>query len=283
MPRQLDEEWLLKEAATEADRQTLRDILALRADTIRNNTFSVDEEIFNLKMDGKLLSIRQCAAPSSIEVYHEIFREDNHFLHGDFSPLDLRFVMDIGANEGFYALRVAMENPAALVLCVEPSPYAFEILTMNINKNSLTNIIALNAAASSDSKSIDMEFVRQINSIGGARLRDVSRPWLPESVIEKRTVQSFSIAQLSHQYDFPRIDILKIDVEGMEDEIIDSIAHMSDMIQRIVVERHSRELRDKVVETLTPLGFELVYEEDKEFKQYYGDLYFINQKTGGTA
>jgi FkbM family methyltransferase len=46
---------------------------------------------------------------------------------------------------------------------------------------------------------------------------------------------------------------------------------------RIVVERHSRALRDKVNGTLTVLGFDLVYEEDPAFEQYYGDMYFVRR------
>lgn len=282
MPRRLDEKWLLLQAGSVSDQQTVRNILKRRKKAIKDHLFYADEGVLSLRMGPHLLSMHEYAAPVSIEVYHEIFQENNHFLHDDFATTDLEFVMDIGANEGFYALRIALANPRARVICVEPNPYAFEILTMNISNNELINVVPIYAAASSDGRNLEMEFVRQISSIGGAKLRDVERSWLPEDAIGKIVVESVPIVSLAEQYAFPRIDLLKIDVEGMEDEIIEGIAPLANSIKRIVVERHSRKLRDTVTVILTGLGFELVYEEDPGFKQYYGDLYFLNKSMRAT-
>jgi FkbM family methyltransferase len=279
MPRQLDETWLLKRAANDNDRQTVRTILARRDRAVTEHIFYTEEGTLSLRLGPDLISMRECAAPASMEVYHEIFREDNHFLHGDFASPELEYVLDIGANEGYFALRVARANPGARILCVEPNPYAFEILSLNVGNNGLANVTPINAGASADGRDLEMEFVRQIHSIGGARLRDVERPWLPENVIEKRTVASIPITRLVEEHAFPRIDLLKIDVEGMEDEIVESIAPLAPMTARIVVERHSRALRDKVNGTLTGLGFDLVYEEDPGFEQYYGDMYFVRRRS----
>ncbi len=279
MPRQLDEAWLMQQAATDVDRQAVRIILDRRDRAITEHIFYDDEGMLSLRLGSDLITMRECAAPASIEVYHEIFREDNHFLHREFLSPELEYVLDIGANEGYFALRVARANPSARILCVEPNPYAFQVLKMNAGSNGLANVILVNAAASADGRDLEMEFVRQIHSIGGARLRDVERPWLPEKVIEKRTVASIPITRLVEEYAFPRIDLLKIDVEGMEDEIVKSIAPLAPVTERIVVERHSRVLRDRVNGTLTGMGFDLVYEEDPGFEQYYGDMYFVRRKT----
>lgn len=277
MPRQLDEQWLLQQTAGEADRQTMRGILGRREKAVTEHLFYTDEGVISLKLGSHFVSMHECAAPASIEVYHEIFHEDNHFLHPEFIKPKMQFVLDIGANEGFFALRIVRDNPGAQILCVEPNPYAFEILSMNIGSNGLANVVPVNAGASADGRDLQMEFVKQIHSIGGARLRDVERPWLPENVIEKRTVATIPITRLVEEYAFPRVDLLKIDVEGMEGEIVESIAPLAPAIARIVVERHSRELRDIVNEKLTHSGFDLVYEEDPGFAQYYGDMYFVRR------
>jgi len=282
MPRQLDKEWLLKQAATNTDREKILNILEMRDTAIKEHLFHTGDNVITLKLGRNMLSMRECAAPASIEVYHEIFRENNHFLHSNFSATDVGTVVDVGANEGFYALRVANINPSARIFCIEPNPLVFEILIQNVENNRLKNVTPVNMAISSDGKPVNMEFVPQIPSIGGAKLRDVDRSWLKDEVIHKQTVKSLTIEQIFAQYSLESVDILKIDVEGMEDEIVGSLAPVASKIQRIVIERHSKDLRNIVTDGMLHLGFELVYEEDPSFEQYYGDLYFLNSIVGTT-
>ena len=282
MPKQLDNEWLLKQAATDADRENVMKILEMREKAIRDHLFYIGDNVITLKLGTNLLSMRECAAPATIEIYQEIFREDNHFLHREFLASDVEFVMDIGANEGFYALRVAANNPSARIICVEPNPLAYEMLVQNIENNSLKNVVPINAAVSSDGRLVDMEFVSQVNSIGGAKLHDIERPWLREDIIDKKIVESITVEQLITRYGFPYIDILKIDVEGMEDEIVNSLMPVAGKIRKIVVERHSKNLRNTVTGELLQLGFELMFEEDPQFERYYGDLYFVNRALEAT-
>ena len=145
MAKQLDKEWFASQAATNADREKVTDILEMREKAIRDHLFYTGEKVISLKLGTNLISMRECAAPASIEVFYEIFRENDHFLHKDFFASDAEFVIDIGANEGFYALRVASNSPSAKILCLEPNPYAFEILLKNISNNGLKNIIPVNA------------------------------------------------------------------------------------------------------------------------------------------
>lgn len=96
-------------------------------------------------------------------------------------------------------------------------------------------------------------------------------------MINKQTVQLATIEQIFTLYSLTNVGILKIDVEGMEDEIVGSLTQpVAAKIRRIVIERHSKDLRNIVTDGLLRLGFELVYEEDPSFEQYYGDLYFVN-------
>ncbi len=277
MPKQLDNEWLLSQATTNEERETIKNILEIREKAIRDHSFCIGNNIITLNLSAGIISMRECAAPATIEVYHEIFRDDDHFLHKDFLRSDTECIIDIGANEGFYMLRVAKANPHARIICVEPNPFAFEILLKNIENNGLKNVFPINAAATSDGRPVDMEFVSQIPAIGGAKLRAVDRPWLRDDIIEKRTVPSVTVGQILAQYSVKNVDILKIDVEGMEDEIVKSLVPIASKIRRIVVERHSKELREIVTTELFQLGFELVFEEDQQFERYYGDLYFVNR------
>lgn len=282
MAKQLDKEWFAGQAATNADREKVMDILEMREKALRDHLFYTGENVITLKLGTNLISMRECAAPASIEVYYEIFKENDHFLHKDFFASDAKFVIDIGANEGFYALRVASTNPAAQIICVEPNPFAFEILLKNISNNGLINIVPINAAVSSNGRPINMEFVRQVPAIGGAKLRDIERSWLNDDIVDRQMVKSTTVEQIVAQHSLRCIDILKIDVEGMEDEIVKSLIPIVGKIRRIVVERHSKSLRNTVTDKLSWLGFELVFEEDPQLERYYGDLYFVNRALEAT-
>lgn len=282
MARNLDNEWLLSQAATSTERETVRSILEMREKLISQHDFHTGDKIITLKLCENIISMRECSAPASLEVYHEIFRENDHFLHKDFFLSDAECIIDVGANEGFYMLRIARLTPGTRIICIEPNPFAFEILMQNIQNNGVENVFPVNKAVTSDGRPIDMEFVSQIPAIGGAKLRDVDRPWLRDDIIEKKTVSSVTIEQIFAQYSVNNVDILKVDVEGMEDEIVRSLEPIASKIRRIVIERHSKDLRNVVTDKLQRLGFELVFEEDPHFERYYGDLYFINKATKAT-
>ncbi len=277
MPKKIDNKWFLNQASTKADRDTICRLLEMREKTIRDHNFCTNNDIITLKLGANIISVRECAASATIEVYYEIFKEDDHFLHDYFRISDAKCIIDIGANEGFYALRVANANPAARIICIEPNPFAFEMLLKNIENNILKNVFPVNAAATADGRMIDMEFVPQIPAIGGAKLHDVERPWLRDDIIKKQSIPSVTVEQVFAQYSIDDVDILKIDVEGMEDEIVKSLEPIASKIQKIVVERHSKDPRDIVTEELRRIGFTLVYEEDPNFERYYGDLYFVNK------
>ena len=128
MAKNLDNEWLLSQAATSAERETIRSILEMREKLISQHDFHTGNKIITLKLGENIISVRECSAPATLEVYHEIFRENDHFLHKDFLLSNAECIIDVGANEGFYMLRVAKANPAARIICIEPNPSAFEIL-----------------------------------------------------------------------------------------------------------------------------------------------------------
>ncbi len=86
---------------------------------------------------------------------------------------------------------------------------------------------------------------------------------------------AITLDTLFRELNISSIDILKIDVEGMEEEILNVSVPLLNNVNRIVPERHSRNLREAVVSLLRANNFKLVYEEDPLLERYYGDLYFI--------
>jgi len=273
----LDVKWLQEQAADEKSRRWISRIQDWRDFVLKNNEFVKGQNLFSVNLGKYQIWFRECSAFSSIEVYQEIFKGDDHFIVSEFSGKDAKLVVDVGANEGFYTLKVKENNPDCGIIAIEPNPYVFEILKRNVESNRLRNVTLINKAVGSSNGVMSLEIIREIGAIGARDIRLVDRPWMKDEFVEKISVDSIAPDTLCREYSISSIDILKIDVEGMEAEILSSSDALLKNVRRIVLERHSRELRDAVVALLQDNGFALVYEEDPSLEKYYGDLYFINE------
>jgi FkbM family methyltransferase len=64
--------------------------------------------------------------------------------------------VDIGANIGWYSVHVALADPTAKVIAVEPIPRSYHWLTTAIQSNAITNVIPLNMAVASAPAEIEL-------------------------------------------------------------------------------------------------------------------------------
>ena len=128
---------------------------------------------------------------------------------------DIVFV-DIGADVGGYALFVAAHaGPRARILAIEPQPDIFDRLVFNIRQNGFSSVKAL-ACAASDADGPVTLFLNPFNS-GEASMRMVNSHAKGRQI----TVQGRSLAGLVTEEALPRIDAMKLDVEGAEDLVLE--------------------------------------------------------------
>lgn len=132
-------------------------------------------------------------------------------------------VMDIGANIGVHSVVLADEvGPGGKIIALEAQRIVFNMLAGNIALNSIENVHCLHLAASAAPGFIDIpqfdygkplsfgsvEFgAEQREAIGQERRHAPDR----QEQVECVTVDSFGLAQL---------DLMKIDVEGMELDVL---------------------------------------------------------------
>jgi FkbM family methyltransferase len=277
MVKKLDLEWLKNQAKDEKSKEWIFKINEWRKFVFENNKFIKSKKLFSINLDKYKFWFQESNAFSSIEVYVEIFKENNHFLIPEFNSKDVNLIIDIGANEGFYSIKIKGYNPKCRVIAVEPNPYVFDILKRNIKSNNISNIILVNKAIGLKNGKISFEIVEEVSAIGAGNLRIVNRPWLKDEFVKIINVDSITFEKLCQEYNINKIDILKIDVEGMETDIIRNSKNILKRVNRIVLERHSKKLRDEIITFLTDNNFRLIFDEDPECKKYYGDLYFVNK------
>jgi FkbM family methyltransferase len=124
--------------------------------------------------------------------------------------------VDIGANIGYYSLLAAkLAGHTAKVYAFEPEPLNFELLRKNVIMNWFTEIVRTEKVAVSDRRETAEFYVRE-NYRGNSSRGAVTEEHLKSlyDSMEKIEVQTTSLDEYFPSP--PKIDVLKIDVEGAE-------------------------------------------------------------------
>ncbi|MFY8189477.1 MAG: FkbM family methyltransferase [Bacteroidia bacterium] len=189
--------------------------------------------------------------------------------------------LDIGANVGYYSVFLSQyAGKTGQIHSIEPVPIFGNVFLKNTQKFALSNIKLYRCALGSEKKEIVM---------GTPMIDGVFRHGLTK-IVENNANED--VATYSAQMeiadelfaDIPKIDFLKCDVEGYEVILFPAmIATLKRCKPIIQIEISSVENREKMIEVLSPLGYqsfklnqeELVAMPEKEAINYEGgDFYF---------
>ena len=150
------------------------------------------------------------------------------YVCGSFEPNEFNFLdrmlkpgmvfVDVGANDGYYTLFAARRvGPAGRVVSVEPSSRERGHLEHNLGRNDLGNVTVVPSALGAAAGTADLHLAHGVhtghNTLGSFAHDDV----VPASV-ERVPLETLDtvVARLG----LPRIDVIKIDVEGGEANVI---------------------------------------------------------------
>jgi FkbM family methyltransferase len=131
-------------------------------------------------------------------------------------------VFDIGANAGIYSLLSASANPAAIVHSFEPNTFNFTRLQKNIALNGY-NIVANKTAVGSNSEKLQFAVPkdqRLISYTSSANFDYIMITHRGEIEWEKVFVDCITIDGYCEKHGIKTIDLIKIDVEGHEEEVL---------------------------------------------------------------
>ena len=120
--------------------------------------------------------------------------------------------VDVGANHGYYTLIMAdAVGPTGQVAAVEPTPRLVELLHKTFDVNGFPSVMLVEQAASAtDGETVHL-LIPALRSLN-ARLSEDAGPG--DTVVD---VESVTIDALTA--DWPRVDLIKIDVEGEEERV----------------------------------------------------------------
>ena len=204
------------------------------------------------------LKIRTRKRPSSdLEVFTQIF----NFL--EYKPVVETFktyfpdkkalkIIDAGSNIGLTTLYFSRFFDDATFICIEPNDSNFEILSFNLESNSIQNVQKIKGGIWS--KNSNLKLISDF--------RDKS-DWCfrVEETQEKTDLEAFSISYLIKKFNWDTIDILKIDIEGSEKEIFtnpESDISFLAITKCIAIEIHDEfNCREAIYDVLKQFNFEI--------------------------
>lgn len=145
-----------------------------------------------------------------------------------FEIRDTDIVIDVGAHIGLFALYSSQFCKNGKIYCFEPVKENFDLLKSNLELNGIRNVVAINAAISTDNGTVTIYLDEDEagHSMYGTGIKQVQ-------------VKSFSLQDVFDSNKLEKCDFLKIDCEGEEYKIIDSLpTSYFDKINKICVEYH---------------------------------------------
>ena len=217
---------------------------------LAHHTLGVPVRPFDMRLNLSGLDVTVRAFSSQLGAYTDIFHLGEYERVPGFTSARGDIVVDAGANAGFFTLRHApMVGPSGRVYAFEPNAEVLELLERNVRVNGLSQVRAFKKALSERSGVIRFSSDQRTTSCG-----HVSTEGEGGELVECTTLD-----ELVEQEQLPRIDLLKMDVEGHEPHVVrGGMRRALAITRRIVMESHLT--RDEVWRLLEPLGFEKVYD-----------------------
>jgi FkbM family methyltransferase len=188
------------------------------------------------------------ASPSSdFSVFLQVFYHEqyqNIISIAQLNGIEIKYILDLGANVGYTSIYFHRYFPNAKILAVEPDTDNFNQLKLHIND--FKNIIPANYAVWSYQTMLNL---KNVTSDSWGKSYD-------ENIGDNGNIEAHNILNLQNKYQFPNIDILKMDIEGAEKAIFDHGTEFLDTTKLIAIEIHDDCAdRNKINQNLKKHGF----------------------------
>lgn len=195
----------------------------------------------------------------------DIVNESESFISAWLKPKKGDVFLDIGAHIGKYTFKMAREiGETGLVISVEPNPNNYEMLQKGIKLNNIQSVIALNIAA----WNIESTLKLYIGHLAGHHSTKID--WK----LGYHEVRARPMDDVIKELGIDKVDWIKIDVEGAEEEVLSGLEKtISNHKAKVIVEL-SHENIEKVKEFLKKEKYGMI----KISSSFEGIIYGISRK-----
>lgn len=169
------------------------------------------------------------------------------------------YVLDVGAHIGTATIYFKTLYPKAEILAFEPNPNTAKLLRSNIEANNLKDVAVIEAAVWKKEGKIPL-YIDTVNenpwTWGDSLVENIWSSKTPPTPIKVKSVR------LSSYLGRP-IDLLKLDIEGVEEEVVRECSDKLSVVKNLILEYHgtpktnSANGFEEIVRILEGVGFKL--------------------------
>jgi FkbM family methyltransferase len=151
------------------------------------------------------------------------------YCHGQYEPEESGYLrqhvrssdvcLDVGANVGYYTLLMATIATSGSIHAFEPLPLTASLLKTNLLLNNIQNAVVSQVAVGDALSEVD--FVVSADDAYSSLLDTGRKPVVARNRVTMTTLDAYCQTQR-----LPRVDCLKVDVEGAEEKVIRGAARL---------------------------------------------------------
>lgn len=186
--------------------------------------------------DGMLILIDLGQFPDILNNILHIYYFMDYAFAPDAIPRKSWKIIDAGAYLGAYTLWSARRvGPDGEVVALEPHPRSRELLQRTIKLNCLRNVKVLPYALSAHDGRSTL-YSPRYRALASLRREHVE--YFCGEIIEEHEVECVSLKTLLSMLGYSEIDLLKLDIEGLEYDVLKHSADVLNRIKRMIIEAH---------------------------------------------
>lgn len=144
------------------------------------------------------------------------------------------FIIDCGSHIGVSVIYFKKLYPKAKILAFEPNPQNFKILKTNVTKNDLKEVELVNAVLTNREGEVDFYISKEKKSPwtwGDSAAKNV---WYDPKTHKTIKVKAVCLSS----YIKKKVDLIKLDIEGLEEQVLEEISGKLKLVKEIVMEFH---------------------------------------------
>lgn len=213
-----------------------------------------DQPVFyRLKLNNEKKEIWLRTYAGDVAIFYEIFWKKT-YVHNGIPWQKIRAIADLGANTGMSALYLGYQCKEATIYAIEPDEDNFELLTTNLADEILAaKLVPIRAAV--------------LPEDGFATIQKSSKAYnttIARESTQGATVKAMNMRTLIKEMMINNIDLLKIDIEGWEEQLFSGDVAWLDNVTNVIMECHSEDIKHFCKEVLTNKGF-IILSGNKNF------------------
>jgi len=162
---------------------------------------------------------------------------------------------DIGANVGAYTLVAAVNNPALHIVAFEPIFPNYYALMMNISRNGLEDrVLALSLALAGETQ-LGVMNIHSLDVGMSLNAFEMESPYTDAEPVFRQSMIAYSADDLVEQFEIPRPNHIKLDVDSIETEILFGAERTLLGVESIMVEVDRERQASDIERYLNSQGF----------------------------